>query len=347
MAKKNKQKDVSQKTWQRLYELAQQVKDMAPWEWISESEFFGVQDPKTGQLGFISIMGMSGEHFAIATYLGAEGLYGYWHMANSGPLGTPEEILEVPQLQLSFEDRNTLTNKDREIIKELGLKFRGRNNWPMFRSYQPGYYPWYLEKKEAKFLIHILDQCLNVLPRYKDDETLLDPITDETYLIRVAQKSENGFEWRDEFKEIMPPDEPPVEITIDGPIMEAFLDLEQAVRAVDADVFMFPGQIQEKKDKRPYFAYMLMIIEPETGMVFGTELLSPFPSLEAMWGKVPEALFKAMVNIGIYPNEVRTSSPRLHMVLEPVAEDIGFSVTQAPFLPALEEAKEFLMSRFQ
>jgi hypothetical protein len=226
------------------------------------------------------------------------------------------------------------------------MKFRGRSSWPMFRSFRPGYYPWYLKKKEAEFLIHILEQCQNVLPRYEADETLLDPITDETYLVRVAEESENGFEWRDEFMEIIPPNEDAVEITIDGPIMEAFLNLEQAVKAVDADVFMFPGQIQEKRGKRPYFAYMLMIVEPETGMVFGTELLSPFPSLEAMWGKVPETIFKAMSNIGIYPNEIRTSSPRLHMVLEPVAEDIGFSVKHVQSLPALEEAKGFIMSRF-
>ena len=347
MAKKTKDKDVSIESWKRLYELSQEIKEMAPWEWISESEFFGVQDPSTGEQGFISTMGMNGEHYSIAAYRGAEGLYGYWHMADAGPFGNPEEILEVPQLQLSFEDRSTLTDHDRAIIKELGLKFRGRNSWPMFRSFRPGFFPWYLNKKEAHFLIHILEQTLNVLARYKEDETLLDPITDETYLVRIADESEEGLTWRDEMMEVLPPKFASVDITIEGPILEAFLNLEQAVRIVDADVFMFPGQIQEKPGKRPYFAYMLMIVEPETGMVFGTELLSPFPSLEAMWGKVPEALFKAMNNVGIYPNEIRTSSPRLHLVLEPVAEDIGFSVTQAEYLPSLEEAKGFLLSRFR
>ena len=346
MAKKAKHKAVNSATWKRLYELATEVKALAPWEWISESEFFGVQDPATGELGFISIMGMSGEHFAIASYRGAEGLYGYWHMADAGPFGNPEEILEVPQLQLSFEDRNTLTDKDRERIKKIGLKFRGRNSWPMFRSYKPGFYPWYLEPSEAQFLIHTLEQTLEVLSRYQDDETLLEPETDITYLVRVSRQTEGGLEWRDEFMEILPPESEPVEITIDGPTMEAFLNLEQAVKTVDADVFMFPGQIQEKAGERPYYAYMLMIVEPETGMVIGSELLSPFPSLEAMWGKIPETIFKAMVKVNLYPNEIRISSPRLYMVMEPVAEDIGFSLSLVEYLPALEGAKGFLMGRF-
>ena len=53
----------------------------------------------------------------------------------------PELFLRVPQLQASFEDRNELRDKDRQVIKELGLKFRGRQAWPMFRSYRTGLCP--------------------------------------------------------------------------------------------------------------------------------------------------------------------------------------------------------------
>ncbi|MFZ0548151.1 MAG: hypothetical protein WAM60_22080 [Candidatus Promineifilaceae bacterium] len=346
MAKKETRKAVDLNTWQRLYELAEEIKAVAPWEWVSESEFFGVQDPVTGELGFISIMGMSGEHFAIATYLGAEGLYGYWYMADPSTDANPEEILEVPQLQLSFEDRIMLTDKDRSYIKDTGFKFRGRNSWPKFRSYKPGFYPWYLDPGEAQFLIHILEQTLDVLPRYQKDETLLKPPTETSYLVRTSQSTENGLQWRDEFLEIPRPELEPVEITIDGPIIEAFLSLEQAVRSIDADVFMFPGQIQENSGERPYYAYMLMIVEPKTGMIIGSELLSPFPTLESMWGKIPEAICKVMIKVNLYPNEIRISSPRLYMILEPVAEDIGFSITLTDALPSLEGAKGALLGRF-
>ena len=50
-------------TWRRLYEAAIRVKELAPSEWMFEDAVFGVQDPETGKLGFVSVMGQVGEHF--------------------------------------------------------------------------------------------------------------------------------------------------------------------------------------------------------------------------------------------------------------------------------------------
>jgi hypothetical protein len=49
--------------WRRLYEAAVGVKELAPWEWMTETDVFGVQDPETQEIGFVSVMGALGEHF--------------------------------------------------------------------------------------------------------------------------------------------------------------------------------------------------------------------------------------------------------------------------------------------
>lgn len=66
--------------WKRLYDLMAQVKKLAPWEWMEEDDIFGVQMPRTNEPGFVSVMGMLGEHFAVAVYQGAKGLGGFWNM---------------------------------------------------------------------------------------------------------------------------------------------------------------------------------------------------------------------------------------------------------------------------
>src|SRR5438128_101559 len=131
--------------WRNLYKATTRLKEIAPWEWMMEADLFGVQNPETDEIGFISVMGMAGEHYAIAIYLGSHGLYGFWALQNAGSSAPPEKVLEIPQLQASFEERNVLDKKDLETIKRLGLKFRGRQTWPMFRSYRPGFFPWHLE----------------------------------------------------------------------------------------------------------------------------------------------------------------------------------------------------------
>jgi len=59
-----------------LYHLMAKVRALAPWTWMDETQLFGVQDPDTDEIGFVSLMGMAGEHFAVGVYRGARGLYG-------------------------------------------------------------------------------------------------------------------------------------------------------------------------------------------------------------------------------------------------------------------------------
>ena len=66
--------------WRKLYKAAIQIKEVAPWEWMEETDVFGIQNPKTDELGFVSVMGMLGEHYAIAVYLGAEALNRFWQI---------------------------------------------------------------------------------------------------------------------------------------------------------------------------------------------------------------------------------------------------------------------------
>jgi hypothetical protein len=60
-----------------LCNLAAEIKELAPWKWMQETDIFGVEDPDTGAIGFVSIMGNVGEYEAIAVYPGAEGIYGF------------------------------------------------------------------------------------------------------------------------------------------------------------------------------------------------------------------------------------------------------------------------------
>lgn len=68
---------------------------------------------------------------------------------------------------------------DLQVVNRLNLKFRGRNAWPLFRSYRPGYHPWYLTSNEAKFLALALHLTMEVSLRFKKEETLklLEPAT--------------------------------------------------------------------------------------------------------------------------------------------------------------------------
>lgn len=346
MAKRPHKSSISFKSWRKLFDLAVNIYDLAPWEWMVEDDFFGVQDPNTGEIAFISVMGMVGEHYAIAAYLGPKGLYGYWEISEAGPFADPEYLLDVPQIQLSFENKHFLTKKDKDLASRSGHRFRGQNSWPMFRSYKAGFVPWYLEANEVEFLTHILEQSLDVLTRYSQNKTILDSVQDGAYFVRVPEQTNNGLQWHDQQIIVTPPEYEEMDVFIESAIIKEFKNLNQKISMVDVDFIKLPSQIQEKKNERPFFGHMLMMVDSKKGMVLGSELLTPKPSYDDMWANLPERFIQTFIKINHFPKKIRTSSPQLHEIMEPIAKDLGFSITLVDYLPALEEAKDFLLNRF-
>lgn len=339
------EKASSHAEWFALYQAAMQVKAMAPWEWMSEDDLFGVQHPTIDEIGFVSVMGSLGEHYAVAVYLGPKGLYGFWGLHENEPKLVAEDLFKIPQLQASFEDRNELTKQDRDLIKELGLKFRGRQAWPMFRSIRPGYFPWYLESAEAQLLTSALTQVLDVAPRFKENPDLLTPGDDDAYLVRIQQEEADGMVWSDTIMTVALPPPESISIAMD---LEALEQLKQAAPGhgrMEIDLFMLPAQIGEQ-GTRPYYTYVLLIVDAASGMILGNDLLQPTPTLEAMYGLIPMTVVRQLAHIGIVPAEIHVRSPILAQLLPLLEQNLGFTVGHVPFLPQLEAVKAFLSQRF-
>ncbi len=334
--------------WRRLYELAAEIKMLAPWEWLTETEVFGVQDPQTDQLGFVSVMGQLGDHLAVAVYLGAEGLYGLWTMEEMGQDLSPEVLLQIPELQLSFEDRDILAQRDRDLIKSLGLKFRGRNAWPMFRSYQPGFLPWHLDVDQVRFMTLALEQALLVLPRVRENPDMLAPEKEESqdYLVRVPSQQGQDWVWRDEIVQVPPPEPRPIRLVMDEVALGRLKRLPRAAAAFEIDIIMSPSQIQEHRDDRPKLAFFLLLVDHESGMVLGSDVLVADPDQGSMWGQVPLRIVKTLDGLNVVPQQIWARDPLLLQMLALLAQELHFDLYEADELPMLDEAKSFLLDRF-
>jgi hypothetical protein len=341
--------------WSGLYEAAIRIRELSPWEWMTEADVFGVKDPQTGETGFVSVMGMLGEHYAVALYPNPRALYGLLALEEARPDINPDALLEIPQIQLSFEDRDDLENRDRQLIKELGFKFRGRKEWPMFRSYRPGFVPWFVEAEEARLLVQALEQLLEVAPRFREDPSLLTPggAEGESYLVRVASGEHRESAapagtsvWEDRVMEVPPPEPLPIEIEIDPEALESLERRPQGGYELEIDLFMSPTPIQENKEARPVLPYMLLFVEAESGMILGTELLDPTPSLEAMWGSVPLMVARQLARLEAIPREITVDSELLFALLQPLAESSPLELKRSHSLPALQAAKEALFEAF-
>jgi hypothetical protein len=327
----------SREEWQRLYEAAIAFKKVAPWEWMFEDDVFGVQNPETGQIGYGSIMGNAGEHLALALYLGSEGLEGFWRMHHADPYTNAFLLLEIPELQASFEDRGELDNRDRGVIKDLGLKFRGRQAWPQFRSYVPGCAPWYLAPEEARFLAVALEQALVVARRVYDEPDLLEPSDDEgdEYLVRVPTDEGWINEWL-----VPEPAAPPAMPQPDRPrLAQVRENLPKANTALEVDLFPVPQYVKEKEDPRPFLVYSFLIVDGGSGMILGTEVLLAKAGYPAMWAEAQVGLLALIERLGGVPEIVAVRDQRVADIVAPVVAGLGARLIISAVLPALDEAR--------
>jgi hypothetical protein len=322
--------------WRRLYEAALELKKQAPWEWMWEDEIFGVRNPETGEVGYVSIMGANGEHLCLAVYRGSEGLDGFWRMEHGELMEEPAFLLEIPQLQASFEDRDMVQKEDREVMKALGLKFRGQQAWPLFRSYAPGCAPWFLTAAEARFLAVAIEQALEVIPRLADDPELLEPPEEEgEYLVRM--QTDDGWEDRWLSPEPVPTPRPPV---VDMRQLEAMRqELPRQQFTLEAGLFALPTYIKDEGDARPYLPYHLMIVEANSGMIVGTALMVAKPDMDSVWQQTVVHFLDAIAGLDGLPQRIAVSSERLHGLLIPIAAGLGIRLQLSDNLPALDEAR--------
>ena len=324
-----------------LLDLGTQVMELKPWRWMEEVDLIGIEHPETGEIGFISVMGSLGEHQAVALYLGAEGFYDFIDLQNN-EFGLAEHVLEVRHLQAAFSERKYLEKEDRDLIKQLGLKFRGE--WPMFRSYRPGYLPWFITPEEARFLIHALSQIIEIAKRVRDEEEPFQPtgrVEKGGYLMRVARKDGSALVWEDQVWRIPRSPREPVKATVDDITWGRLKGLPQSKLELELDLFFAPASFG-KRGQRPMAVYVLMLADSDSGFILGTELMTAEGSLPAMHGRIPNALAKTLLQNKILPQKLLVRSELLHTLLRSFAQALNIELRLQEELPAIDEAAEHM-----
>ena len=326
---------------QELFDLAIKVKALAPWRWMQETDVFGVESPDTGELGFVSIMGTLGEHEAVALYLGADALYDFvdLHEDNAGPA---ERLIQIRHLQAAFSDRELLDKEDRDLIKRLGLKFRGANAWPMFRSYRPGYLPWFVTVTEARFLIHALSRTLDLATRVRDEANPIRPtyrVEKGGHLVLAARREGDGLVWEDQVRVVARPRTAAVRASLDSDLLDELKGIARTELELEVDLQMAPARIGTP-GARPRALYLVMVADRASGFLFGIEAMTAEGSLVAMSARVPNVVGKFLLEHGIVPKRMMVRSNSLRQLLRPFTQSLNIELAQVDELPSIDEAAE-------
>jgi hypothetical protein len=110
----------------------------------------------------------------------------------------------------------------------------------------------------------------------------------------------------------------------------------------EADLIMLPSTVEEK-GINPYFAYLLMVVDKRSEMIFGNEIMKPVPSLKEMWSTIPQHLVNTLIRSGKRPKELHVQTELLAGLLEPMACELGINLQLTDRLDVLEFAKKDML----
>ena len=181
--------------WKNLYDAALAFRDIEPWEWMSDSDVFGVQNPEDGEIGYCCVLGELGEVSAWSSTLEPRVLNNTETFNRETPCRLSGVHLS-PTLSHGLV-RRSKRDSTRPISKlsnssasSFMAAMRGRN----FALSSRVIIPWHLTESEARYLTLCLEQTRDVALCLEKDPDWLSAPSKNHYLVRVPvdEPSQSG-----------------------------------------------------------------------------------------------------------------------------------------------------------
>jgi hypothetical protein len=330
----------TQEEWKELYEAARMFKELAPWKWMEDQDVFGVENQETGETGYCCIMGALGEVLGLLVYLGSDGLALYEGL-QSGKITIEDDDLFAKQkcLALTFDAREMLDNRDLGIIKSLGLKFRGKQSWPSFRSHLPGFMPWYLTGAEVRFLGLAIRQAMSVAERLRENPDILTPPQKGVYLVASIATEDGKPVWCERWCKPAPYEAKKVQAPIDQVRAARIKANSQKVDNIwEVDFFYAPFVVEE--GERPFYPYIALYAVHNDHYVLNF-FLESHAGFEV---KCLENFLAFLENAKVLPKAIMVKKDVAYDFFKPITDSLGIALKKVKGLEAVEDAKNALIS---
>lgn len=297
-----------------------------PWKVLSDNIPFAIYDPYKQEMGYACVMGELSEVMALCVYRGARGFLTY-RMMQSDAIDQEDLFGAQDCLIAELSTTAILEKEDWELIKRLVVDATS-GTYPIFRSYLPAYYPWFLEEKEADFLLLSLKAALDFLEIYRlHPEKVVEWLKKEQYLTYFPKISSTGIsfekEWREpDISELLKKEAPvPVDHAIVSKIKQG---LFIQVGTWEADCFVSPtGQIMDRD--RPYCGRMVLVAEKDSHQILHMLMSVPEKSPHQA---VVEGLVAAIVEHNKIPATIVVRNKPLKEALSTFSETFGVQILQ-------------------
>lgn len=324
--------------WKALYEAATRIHELKPWDVLWDMDIIGVQtgeDPES--MAFYSILGKGGDCYGVAVYEGYDGLNTLMMLTMQERMNLPLDYVMFNRQNLTcyWGDREELSTKQRQVIKELGYKYRGKNNWLYFMSYEPGYYPYNPDRDQVIRMTGHLKNLDIAFTQYKDTAAKVK-FDDGNMFACLLSKDSKSWKCSEEPLPFLNFHIGSLLIT-DEEVLADLARMPQANIILEADARPLGVSVADKKYDRPANPSLCILAEAQSGIIISGEMTEPAddPMVE-----LAETVIGFIFQHGA-PKEIRVTNVIVEAALKQISEICKIKLRRVKRLTGVEE---FLMS---
>lgn len=326
--------------WRALYDIAIKLKELKPWEKLWDMDLITIIESNKKEPCVCSIMGKGGECYAIASYNGLDSIKGFFEMAYGNELPAHQLIRYQNNIMCNYGNRDELTTKERNLIKDLGLSFRGKNNWIYFRTFETGYAPYMPNREEVLEFTIILKHVYMAIEalnkgmkiNFENGKTFMRKFDDEKN------------QWINSEESVIIPDmDYPVPILNDEMVMNRLKKQKQNSSILELDIAYLNSTINDKGFDKPLIPRLCMLVDAKKGLILSQSMITPEDD-------VVDVLFKTVVHYIIQrgrPKSIVVRDAYMASILIDLCEQTGIEVIESPKLHTIDDfIKSFYQYRF-
>lgn len=237
-------------------------------------------------------------------------------------------------------NRAELSARQRDIIKELGYKYRGKNNWLYFLSNEPGYYPYNLNQDEVVRMNSYLEDLERAFVYYEEADVHVDFEKGNMFSF-VYSADRKTWQLGEEPLPFTSYNYGNLMIT-DGELLGELGKAPGGTFTLEADVRPMGAAVSDQEYDKPANPAMSIQTDAKTGMIIACDMNRP--DEDPMMG-LAEAVIGFIFKAGV-PKEVRVSNIIVEAASEQICETCKIKLRRVKQLKGIDEFC-MSMSRYQ
>jgi hypothetical protein len=318
--------------WSTLLDAVDEFKALQPWKWLDDDQIFAVEDPETDDFIFCSILGSGGMEYGLAAYIGSDGMHFLQNLLSGKNI---DHSLYIQQrcILLSFSNREDLSKEDYQLLKDYGRTYRGKNQWPQFRSFIPGFHPWKLDDDEVRRFSKWMEEILYICNLTKENPDLVESFNGTHVFASLFDDQAN--EWFNGFITIQKNNrfEENIPILVNELEMQVLKKLKTRLNMsleFECDYFFSP--VQNSPNERPYYPRLAIALERENGLIVYNDMLNMSNDIAA----AQRGLANLMMRLNGIPKELIVRED-IVTYIRPLAEKFKIKLIAVKSLPIIKK----------